>query len=135
VVTDVRVTVTDRTGTLMATVAGEDGQPYLTGWVLLMPTTLAELDPLGWGYRATQKNRGHNGVWYYTMDRVLPGSYLAVAIDVEPYRLTGDTDLMERARAAAVRVEIKEGHAPLHLRLLRLRPFVQEASPRQSEPR
>jgi hypothetical protein len=59
------------------------------------------------------------------MERVLPGSYLAVAIDVEPYRLSGDTDLMERARAAAVPVEIHEGETPLRLRVLRLRPLVQ----------
>lgn len=57
------------------------------------------------------------------MESVLPGTYLAVAIDVEPYRLTNDADLMERARAAAVMVEIKEGQTPLNLRLVRLRPL------------
>jgi hypothetical protein len=124
-VTDVKVVVTDRTGTLMATVTDEEGNPFLTGSVLLMPRNAAEIDPLGWGYRATQKNRGRGGIWYYAMDRVLPGSYLAVAIDVEPYRLTGDADLMERARAAAVPVEIREGETPLSLRVVRLRPFVQ----------
>jgi hypothetical protein len=60
------------------------------------------------------------------MERVLPGSYLVVAIDVEPYRVTGDTDLMERVRAAAVPVEIREGQVPVRLRVVRLRPFVQE---------
>jgi hypothetical protein len=125
VITDLRVIVTDRTGTLVATVADEDDKPFLTGSVLLMSRAAVDVDPLGWGYRATQKNRGYNGVWYYTMERVLPGSYLAVAIDVEPYRLTGDTDLMERARAAAVPVEIREGETPVRLRLVRLRPFVQ----------
>jgi hypothetical protein len=124
-VTDIKVTIVDRTGTLMATVVDEAGDPFLTGSVLLMPINPAELDPLRWGYRATQKNRGFRDVWYYAMDHVLPGSYLAVAIDVEPYRLTNDADLMERARAAAVRVEIREGDTPLQLRVLRLRPFVQ----------
>jgi hypothetical protein len=124
-VTDVRVVVTDRTATLMATVADEESKPFLTGSVLLMPRNASEIDPLGWGYRATQKNSGSNGIWYYAMDRVLPGSYLAVAIDVEPYRLTGDADLMERARAAAVPVELREGATPLSLRIVRLRPFVQ----------
>ena len=109
----------------MAAVTDEEGNPYLTGSVLLMPRDAAEIDPLGWGYRATQKNRGRGGVSYYAMDRVLPGSYLAVAIDVAPYRLTGDADLMERARAAAVPVEIREGETPLSLRVVRLRPFVQ----------
>jgi Carboxypeptidase regulatory-like domain len=124
-VTDVRVVVTNRTGTLMATVTDEESKPFLTGSVLLMSRNASDIDPLGWGYRATQQNRGSNGVWYYAMDGVLPGSYLAAAIDVEPYRLTGDADLMERARAAAVAVEIREGQTPLSLRVVRLRPFVQ----------
>jgi len=59
------------------------------------------------------------------MDGILPGSYLAAAIDVEPYRLTGDTELMERVRAAAVGVDIHEGDTRLTLRVLRLRSFVQ----------
>jgi hypothetical protein len=124
-VTDVRVVVTDRTGTLVATVTDEEGKPFLNCSVLLMPRNASEIDPLGWGFRATQKNRGFNGVWYYAMDRVLPGPYLAVAIDVEPYRLTGDADLMERARTAAMPVEVHEGETPLGLRVVRLRPFVQ----------
>ena len=87
--------------------------------------TTMRYDPLGWGFRATRQNYGDNGVRYHTMDDVLPGPYLAVAVDVEPYRLTGDTDLMERARRAAVRVEINEGDTRIALRLVRLRPFVQ----------
>jgi hypothetical protein len=120
----VKVIVTNRTGTLLATVTDEDGKPFLTGSVLLMSRNASEIDPLGWGYRAIQQNRGSDGVSYYAMDRVLPGSYLAVAIDVEPYRLTNDADLMERARAAAVPVEIREEQMPLSLRVVRLRPFV-----------
>jgi len=127
-ITDLRVVVTDRPGTLVASVVDEDGKPFADGSVLLMPTDPADLDALGWGYRATQRNRGSSGVWYYEMERVLPGHYLAVAIDVEPYRVSGDTDLMERARAAAVPVEIREGQIPVRLRLLRLRPFVQDAA-------
>jgi hypothetical protein len=123
-VADVRVVVTNRTGTLMATVADENGQPFLTGSVLLMSRDPSDMDPLGWGFRATQKNRGVGDAWFYEMDRLLPGPYLAVAIDVEPYRLTGDSDLMERARAAAVPVEIREGQTPLDLRVFRLRPFL-----------
>jgi hypothetical protein len=128
-VADVRVVVTNRTGTLMATVADEKGQPLQTGWVLLMPRDASDTDPLGWGFRAAQKNRGAGGVWYYEMDRLLPGPYLAVGIDVEPYRLAGDADLMERARAAAVPVDIREGETPLDLRVFRLRPFVQDPLP------
>ena len=111
----------------MATVSDEDDRPFLTGSVLLMSRDPSEIDPLGWGYRATQQNRGSDGISYYAMDSILPGSYLAVAIDVEPYRLTGDADLMERARAAAVPVEIREGQVPLGLRVVRLRPFVRSS--------
>jgi hypothetical protein len=125
-ISDLRVVVTDRTGTLVATVVDEDEKPFEIGSVLLMPRDPADLDALGWGYRATQRNRGNSGMWYYEMERVLPGSYLVVAIDVEPYRVTGDTDLMERVRAAAVPVEIREGQVPVRLRVVRLRPFVQE---------
>lgn len=122
-VTDVRVVVTDRTARLVATVVDEEGSPFQTGSVLLMPRNPSETDPLGWGYRATQ-NTGSDG---YVMERVLPGSYLAVAIDVEPYRLTGDADLMERARAAAVAVDVLEGLTQLRLPLVRLKAFVKGA--------
>ena len=123
-VTDVRVVVTNLTGRLLATVTDEERNPFLTGSVLLMQRNAADIDPLGWGYLATQKNLELAGLSYYAMDRVLPGSYLAVAIDVEPYRLTGDADLMERAREAAVPVDIREGETPLALRVVRLRPFL-----------
>lgn len=126
--TGVKVIVTDRTGTLMTTVSDETGAPFQEGWMLLMPRDAADIDPLGWGYRATQRNRGSNGTWYYDMESILPGSYLAVAVDVEPYRLTGDAELMERARAAATSVEVREGRTPLSLRVVRLRQFVRDAA-------
>jgi hypothetical protein len=49
-------------------------------------------------------------------------------VTVEPYRLTLDTALMERARDAAVPVEIREGNTTVRLRLVHLRPFVQGPS-------
>jgi hypothetical protein len=122
-VTDLRIVVTDRTSTLVATVIDEASEVFSTGWVLLRPRTETDLDPLGWGFRATQGSRGSN----YTMATVLPGSYLAIAIDVPPHHLSGDADLMERARAAAVVVEIREGQTPLRLRLVRLQPFVRSS--------
>jgi hypothetical protein len=125
-ISDLRVVVTDRTGTLLAMVVDENEKPFESGSVLLMPSDPSDLDALGWGYRATQRNRGANGIWYYEMERVLPGSYLVVAIDVEPYRVTADADLMERVRAAAVPVDIREGQVPVRLRVVRLRRFVQE---------
>jgi hypothetical protein len=124
-ITDLRVIVTNRVGQLWATVADENGTPFVTGSVLLMSPDPTELDALGWGFRATQQNYGQNGVSFYTMDRILPGTYLAVAIDVEPYRLSGDADLMERARAAATPLDIGKGRTRVDLRVVRLRPFVQ----------
>jgi hypothetical protein len=124
-ISDLRVIIIDRPGTLVATVSDEGDKPFNSGSVLLMPRNPADLDPLSWGFRATQTNSGQSGVWYYRMERVVPGSYLAAAIDVEPYRLSGDSDLMERARAAAVPVEIREGETRVNLRLVRLRPFIQ----------
>jgi hypothetical protein len=90
-----------------------------------MPRNPSDLDPLGWGYRATQKTYARAGVWTYRMERVLPGSYLAAAIDAAAYNRSGDADLMERVREAAVPVEIHEGETPLRLRVLRLRSPVQ----------
>jgi hypothetical protein len=124
-ITDVKVIIIDRPGTLMAAVFDEASQSYQDGSVLLMPRDPKDIDPLGWGFRATQRNRGEAGAWYYAMEQVLPGPYLAVAIGVEPYRLSADTDLMERARAAAIPIEIGPGMTPLKLPLLRLRPFLQ----------
>lgn len=123
-IADLRVIVTNRVGQLWATVADENDAPFLTGSVLLMSPDPTELDPMGWGFNATQKNYGVNDVSYYLMERILPGRYLAVAIDVEPYRLSGDADLMERARAAARPVDIGEGRTHVDLRVVRLRPLV-----------
>ena len=66
------------------------------------------------------------GIGYYRMERLTPGPYLVAAVDVEPHRLTDDAELMERARAGAVPVAIREGEQTrLNVRLVRLRPFVQ----------
>jgi hypothetical protein len=123
-ITDLRVLVTNRPGTLVATVTDGD-KPFAGGSLLLMPPDPRDLDAMSWGFRATQGYSGQGGIWYHRMEHVVPGPYLAAAIDVEPYRLSGDTDLMERARTAAVPVEIREGETRVNLRLVRLRPFVQ----------
>jgi len=125
-VTDLKVIVTNRTSMLMATLIDQSDASFAKGSLLLMPTDPTDLDPLGWGFRATPGGGANNGVPFWRMDGVLAGSYLAVVIDVEPYRLTGDTDLMERARAAAMRLEIPEGPRQTQVRVpvVRLRPFV-----------
>jgi hypothetical protein len=120
-ITDIRIIISDRRGRLLATVSDEDDKPY-SGWVLLLPRSGPDpLDVTG-GKRITYVERD---VGYYRWDSVVPGSsYLAVAIDVEPSRVDGQEDLMERARAAAVPIEIGEGETTMRLRLVRLRPFV-----------
>jgi Carboxypeptidase regulatory-like domain len=124
-ITELRVIVIERPGSLMATVSDENDKPY-DGWVVLMSRVPDDLDAMGWGFGATQSNYGAAGVGYYRMERLTPGPYLVAAVDVEPSRLTGDTNLMERARAGAVPVDIREGEqTQLNVRLVRLRPFVQ----------
>jgi hypothetical protein len=45
-----------------------------------------------------------------------------VAIDVAPFHLIADSDLMERARAAATPIAVKEGESSLRLRVVRMQP-------------
>ena len=124
-ISDLRVIVIERPGRFMATITDENDKPY-NGWVVLMSRVPDDLDAMGWGFGATQSNYGAAGVGYYRMEPLTPGSYLAAAIDVEPHRLRDDTELMERARAGAVPVEIRGGEqTQVNLRLVRLRPFVQ----------
>ena len=81
---------------------------------------------MGWGLGAIQSNYGEAGIGYYRMDRLTPGPHLVAAVDVEPHHLRDDVELMERARAGAVPVDIREGEQTrLNVRLVRLRPFVQ----------
>ena len=124
-ITDLRVVVNERPGSLMATVSAEADKPY-NGWVVLMSRNPDDLDAMGWGFGATQSNYGAADIGYYRLDRLTPGLYLVAAIDVEPHRLRNDSELMERARAGAVPVDIREGQQTrLNVRLVRLRPFVQ----------
>ena len=124
-ITDLRVVVNERPGSLMATVSAEADKPY-NGWVVLMSRNPDDLDAMGWGFGATQSNYGAADIGYYRLDRLTPGLYLVAAIDVEPHRLRNDSELMERARAGAVPVDIREGQQTrLNVRLVQLRPFVQ----------
>jgi hypothetical protein len=60
------------------------------------------------------------------MEGLAPGPYFVAATDVEPSRLRDDTELMERARAGAVPIEIREGEeTQLNVRLVRLQSFIQ----------
>ena len=118
-ISDLRIVVTNRTGTLDAVVADEQNQPAGGASLLLMPREPGELDALGWGFRLGQKKQSGDG---YTVEHVLPGSYLAVAIDVAPFHLTADAELMTRVRAAATPIEVAEGNASVRLRLVRVQP-------------
>jgi hypothetical protein len=88
-----------------------------------MPRDPREVDPLGWGFQVVPSGGAVDGVWFY-QTHVLPGPYLIVAVDVEPYRLHADADLLERARAAATAVDVQP-ITNLELRVVRLKPFVQ----------
>lgn len=107
-ITDLRVIVIGRPGSLMATMSDERDRPY-NGWLVLMSRKPDDLDAMGWGLAAIQSNYGAAGIGYYRMEPLTPGPYLVAAVDVEPHRLRDDTELMERARAGAVPVDIREG--------------------------
>jgi len=63
------------------------------------------------------------------MDHILPGSYLVVALDISVADLTADSNLMEKAHAAAVPVDITPGFSDrtLELSMTRLRQYVVSA--------
>ena len=123
-ITDLRLII-GRGGTIVATMSDEADKPY-NGWLLLMSRVPADLDAMGWGFGAIRSNRGQAGIGYYVMEGLAPGPYLVAATDVEPSRLKDDTELMERARAGAVPIEIRDGQETrLNVRLVRLQPFVQ----------
>lgn len=44
--------------------------------------------------------------------------------DVDPYRLSANADLMERARAAAAQVDLGAGDTTVRLRVMNLWPFL-----------
>ena len=123
-IADLRIII-GRGGTLVATMSDEADKPY-NGWVLLMSRVPGDLDAMGRGFGAIRSNRGQAGIGYYVMEGLAPGPYLVAATDVEPSRLRDDTELMERARAGAVPIEIREAEETrLNVRLVRLQPFVQ----------
>ncbi|HKY20371.1 MAG TPA: carboxypeptidase-like regulatory domain-containing protein [Vicinamibacterales bacterium] len=122
-VTDVRLIVTNRTATVMATLVDETDKP-LSASLVLMPRDETNLDPLGWGFRVAQSAGSTGGVPHHTMGGVLPGSYLMIGIDVGVHLLSADADLMQRARAAATPIEITPGLTQRRMQIVRLRPFV-----------
>ncbi len=125
-ITDLRVLVTNRFGTLVATVTDEDDKPFAGGSILLMSPDPTDLDAMRWGFRATLGYSAQGDIWYHWMEQVVPGPYLVAAIDIEPHRLRDDSELMVRARAGAVPVDVREGQqTQLNVRLVRLRSFVQ----------
>ncbi|MEQ1907670.1 MAG: carboxypeptidase-like regulatory domain-containing protein [Vicinamibacterales bacterium] len=129
-ITDVTVTVTKRVSTISGTVVSRESAPpgparAVSPSVLLMPVDPTDLDPMGWGFQPTPAHPDGR-VLRYQLERVLPGTYLIVAIDVEPYRLTLDADLMERARAAAKKIALEPGPVRVELEVLQLWPFVRE---------
>ena len=70
-ITDVRVTFTNRTATVIATLVDETDTP-LSASLVLMPRDETNLDPLGWGFRVQESTGSTNGVPHHTMWGVLP---------------------------------------------------------------
>jgi hypothetical protein len=129
---DLRIVVTNASGWLFASVVDENQQPFVPekggyrGSVLVMPVSPTAPDSRYWGFYHASHLYSANGQTVARIQQVLPGPYLMAAIDVEPYRLSADTALMERARAAATRVDAPSGRFDVRLPIVRLRPFVQE---------
>ena len=67
------------------------------------------------------------------MDNILPGSYLVVAFDTSVADLTADSNVMEKARPAAVPVDITPGFSnrTLELSMTRLQQYV--VAPRRDQ--
>jgi hypothetical protein len=127
---NLRLVVTNP-GWLFATVIDESGKPFARpagafhGSVLVMPVDPAAPDSRHWGfYDASNIYSSSNGEALARIENIAPGAYLIAAIDVEPYRLTNDTDLMERARAGATLVQARSGAFDVRLRIVRLRALV-----------
>ena len=125
VVEDLRVIVTNRTARVRGTVVDESGEAVRGGSVVLFPVDPTEVGVHGWGFQTAARIRSRSGT--YDLGPVRARRHLVAAIDIEPYRLTRDTELMERARAAAIPIDLSEGIADLDLPLVRLRPFVRVA--------
>jgi hypothetical protein len=97
------------------------------GSVLVMPVSPTAPDTRYWGfYHASHVYEGNDARRIARIDKVLSGRYLMAAIDVSPAWLTGDTDLMERVRAAASLVDVPIGFFEVRLPIVRLRQYVQE---------
>ena len=127
VVEDIKVVMTRRVSRFVATVVDETEKPLTSGSLILLPP---RPDPgeevgtqpgsTGMGFLANPTgDRGE-----YAIEDVLPGAYLAIAIDIPPYLLNLDSDLMERARAAAIPIDLAPGELRRPLRVVPLRRFV-----------
>jgi hypothetical protein len=130
---DLRVVVTNARAMLFADVVDEHGSPFVPeqgafgGSVLVMPVSPTAPDTRYWGfYHASHVYEGNAARRIARIDKVRSGRYLMAAIDVEPGRLTGDTELMERARAAASLVDVPIGSFDVRLPIVRLRQYVRE---------
>lgn len=102
-VSDVRIVVSNRSGTLVSVVRdGDQTVPKTT--VLILPESPTAHTPNAMGWVAVTAPGA-------TVFDLLEGTYLVVATDIGAGVLQQDTRLMEQARAAATRVAVK-GRAP-----------------------
>ena len=130
---DLRIAVTNRAGWLFAAVLDETGKPFARepgafgGSVIVMPVLPTAPDTRYWGFYHASGIYSANGQTLAQIEHILPGRYLVAAIDVEPYLLSGDTELMERARAASTLVDAPSGRFDLRLHIVRLRAFIKQS--------
>jgi hypothetical protein len=107
-VTDVIVTFTDRVSTLGGAVRGNDGTPATEGFVILFPADHRTWIQTGMAQRrASVAGIGPTG--NYTMPRLLPGTYLAVAAADAVAADRDDPTFIEAAARLATSVTITEG--------------------------
>jgi hypothetical protein len=100
---DVKVIVTNRVGTLVASAVDEHGNTLEKGSIVLLPENPAARDVHGWPFLAATEIFRSQG----TFNAVLPGSYLVAAVEREPWRLSDD-EAMVLTRTAARAVTIRE---------------------------
>ncbi|MPY87267.1 MAG: hypothetical protein GEU99_05035 [Luteitalea sp.] len=101
---NVRVIVTNRLARLVGTVADEQGGPAADAYVLLLDPSLQPRAPFEAPFPRMSPTRADGT---FVLDAVLPGRYIAAAIDAPPFPGIDDTDLLEQIAASGRTVELE----------------------------
>ena len=125
-VENLKIIATNRVGELQGTVSDINDDSRDERIVLLLPRSPTARDYRGRDYAGFSRvTRFPDGMHRYFATPVPPGTYLAVATDVRLQDLLGDSDLMEKARAAATSINVQPGVMQLPLRLTSLRQYIE----------